>query len=431
MVKVVRIGLICQQTDEAGIEISYEEIKNHLWRLQKQTRELKNKAVQICWDFQNKSQAHFEKNGTYLKEKEVYGKTLRGYLSACLKSNVDLYSSNICTTTDKAFNEFKEAKKEILWGNRSILSYKKNQPLELHNKTIKLFLKDDVYMVTLKLFNKTCLQRINYPYTSVNFKLDVRDNSQKVVLMRCIDGIYKITASKLIYDEKKRRWMLNLGYEFDTKNNEELDPERILGVDLGIHYPICASVYGEHSRFIIEGGEIEEFRRRIEARKFSLQHQGKYCGDGRIGHGRATRCKPIEDIKDKEACFRDTCNHKYSRSLIDYAIKQRCGTIQMEELSGITKNANRFLKNWSYFDLQSKIEYKAKEAGIQVVKISPNYTSQRCSKCGYIASDNRLSQQNFKCLKCQYEANADYNASQNISIKGIDKIIEKEIKCEL
>lgn len=95
----------------------------------------------------------------------------------------------------------------------------------------------------------------------------------------------------------------------------------------------------------------------------------------------------------------------------------------MEDLTGITSDSNRFLKNWSYFDLQTKIEYKAQEAGIKVVYIDPHYTSQRCSKCGYISKDNRTEQALFLCQKCGYKTNADYNASQNIAIKDIDKII--------
>ena len=98
----------------------------------------------------------------------------------------------------------------------------------------------------------------------------------------------------------------------------------------------------------------------------------------------------------------------------------------MEDLTGVTNESNRFLKNWSYYDLQTKIEYKAKEVGIDVVYIKPRYTSQRCSKCGFIDKNNRPVQARFTCLKCGYSENADYNASQNISIKDIDKIIDKE-----
>ena len=37
----------------------------------------------------------------------------------------------------------------------------------------------------------------------MTFRAVVKDKSQRDILERCIDGIYKISASKLIYDKKK------------------------------------------------------------------------------------------------------------------------------------------------------------------------------------------------------------------------------------
>lgn len=109
------------------------------------------------------------------------------------------------------------------------------------------------------------------------------------------------------------------------------------------------------------------------------------------------------------------------------AAKNNCGTIQVEDLEGINTD-NKFLKNWTYYDFQQKIEYKAKEKGIKLLKIKPNYTSQRCSKCGYIHKDNRPDQSTFICQKCGFETLADYNAARNIATKDIEKIIQNELE---
>ena len=120
-------------------------------------------------------------------------------------------------------------------------------------------------------------------------------------------------------------------------------------------------------------------------------------------------------------------------------MKNGYGTIQMEDLTAIKDTSkeeskeeayekHRLLQHWTYYDLQQKIIYKAKEHGIEVVKVDPKYTSQRCSKCGHISPLNRKTQADFKCVSCGYACNADFNASQNLSIKNIDKIIEKTTK---
>ena len=140
--------------------------------------------------------------------------------------------------------------------------------------------------------------------------------------------------------------------------------------------------------------------------------------------------KPVLKIKDKEARFRDTYNHKVSRAIVDFAYKNGCGTIQMEDLTGITKE-HKFLKDWTYFDLQTKIEYKAKEKGIAVVKVPAYYTSQRCSRCGCTCEENvHDNYRRFTCVECGFDADSDYNAAVNIAMKGIGDIIKEERKKE-
>jgi transposase len=51
----------------------------------------------------------------------------------------------------------------------------------------------------------------------------------------------------------------------------------------------------------------------------------------------------------------------------------------------------------------------------RVEKVSPAYTSQRCSACGHIAAESRKSQALFACVACTFACNADVNAARNIA----------------
>ncbi len=51
----------------------------------------------------------------------------------------------------------------------------------------------------------------------------------------------------------------------------------------------------------------------------------------------------------------------------------------------------------------------------RVQKVTPAYTSQRCSACGHLAAGNRKSQAVFACLACAVTLNADVNAARNIA----------------
>lgn len=424
--KVVKIALICDQIDKDGKDVNYNDIYKLLWDLQKQTREAKNKVIRLCWEWSGYSSEYFKTYEEYPKDKEIFGISLRGYLYDRIKGDYNLYSGNLSQSAEITYKEYKNSLKDVLRGDKSIINYRENQPLDIKNKAIQLLYENDNFFVRVALINKDKQKELNFKDCSVRFKLLVKDDSTRTILERCFDEVYTITASKIMYNKKKKQWYINLGYKFTKEIGKTLDKDRILGVDLGVINPLVASVYGSYDRLIIGGGEIDKFRKRVEANKVQMLKQGKYCGDGRIGHGVNTRNKPAYNIEDKISRFRDTVNHKYSKAVVDYAVKNNCGTIQMEDLKGITQNKNeRYLKNWTYFDLQTKIEYKAKALGIEVKYKNPKYTSQRCSKCGHIAEENRPEQKTFKCVKCGFKVNADYNASQNLAIKDIDKIIEQ------
>ena len=437
MVKTAKVYLICRKIAEKGRiteaeDSYYKKVNQVLWELQKQTRIIKNKTIQLCWEWCGFASNYNKQNGEYPKPSAILDyKSLSGYAYDCLKEYSDMQTSNLSGTIRTACTEFENAKKEILMGTKSIIQYKSDQPLELCNSKIQLFYDKDNHEYQVKLFvlSKAGAVKFETGNTAFAFKAVVKDNSTKTILERCIDGIYKISGSKLMYDRKKRMWYLNLCYGFENQNKPKTDPDKILGINLGVAYPIVASVQGEWKRFVIEGGELEHFRASTEARRISMLKQGKVCGDGRIGHGIKARNKPVYRMEDKVARFRNTINHRYSRALVDYAVRNQCGTIQMEDLTGITADANRFMKNWSYYDLQQKIEYKAKEQGISVVYIEPKYTTARCSKCGCIHEENILvKERKFKCIECGFETFQDYNASQNIAVRDIDKVISAELE---
>ena len=53
-----------------------------------------------------------------------------------------------------------------------------------------------------------------------------------------------------------------------------------------------------------------------------------------------------------------------------------------------------------------------------VVAVSPHYTSQICSSCGYKDKANRQTQAQFVCISCGFFHHADTNAAINIVERG-------------
>ena len=287
---------------------------------------------------------------------------------------------------------------------------------------VKIFKNNKDYYIKLGLLSKTFKKQLDIKNGTVIFKLlfDKRLASKQTI-EDIISGRSNYTSSSLVY--KKNKWMLNLGYNYPEETRIDWIEGRTMGVDLGVAKPVVFAFNDNEVHGMIDENEIASFRNQMIARRKSYGRQTKHCADSKIGHGVHKRIEAIEKLNDKEAKFRDRINHQYSRMLVDTAVKYKCKTIQIEDLSGISAD-DTFLKSWPYFDLQNKITYKAAEKGINVVKINPKFTSQRCSKCGYISKENRQTQADFLCKKCGFGLNADWNAAKNISIPGIGDIIK-------
>lgn len=91
-------------------------------------------------------------------------------------------------------------------------------------------------------------------------------------------------------------------------------------------------------------------------------------------------------------------------------------TLNVEKLINVRKGkkTNRYLSSWTYSDIKSKLDNLALENGVRIKELNPTYTSQRCSKCGWTRKSNRKGKW-FICTKCGFAADADSNASFNIS----------------
>ena len=112
----------------------------------------------------------------------------------------------------------------------------------------------------------------------------------------------------------------------------------------------------------------------------------------------------------------DCCKNLYSSGYETISMEDLKNTFAKTKLlvDDIKINQNR--KN-SFLGLSSVKNIFIRVApnyGLSVKLVNPNYTSQKCSKCGCIDKKNRKNQEEFECTKCGYKNNADTNAAINI-----------------
>ncbi len=352
---------------------------------------------------------------------------------------LDIVPSDILTCLNQnIFSTYKNYALEVESGRRTIPNYRKGIPVPFPIKKsgeLQLKRREDgsIYIRMPKGLE-----------WDLSFGRDKSNNSE--IVERVLNGQYDVGNSSIQQAKSGKRFLL-LVVKI-PKESRTLDINRIVGVDLGINVPLYAAL-NDNKYGGISVGSREQFlkmRMRMTAQKRELQRNLRHSTKG--GHGRKQKMQALERLEGKERNWVHLQNHIFSKTIIEYALKNDAGVIQMERLTGFGHNNNDevdegykfLLRYWSFFELQSMIEYKAKAAGIEVRYVDPYHTSQTCSFCGHYEKGQRISQAEFVCKnpECKegkgkqradgtYQGiNADWNAARNIALST--KIVDRKKK---
>jgi IS605 OrfB family transposase len=225
---------------------------------------------------------------------------------------------------------------------------------------------------------------------------------------RYLEG--KITSLTLYYNKKRKKIIAHLTMELPDVPVEE--PSSFLGVDCGIkRVAVCSNDNFYPTNHILA------IKWRYQQLRKELQSKGT----------RSAKRKLMQ-VSGRERRFMTDENRKISKWIC--SMPYTC--IVLENIRGIklltkkkkkvTKKVRRKFGNWSYYQLERFTIERAEKVGKTILFVNPRYTSQRCSRCGYISKNNRPSQSDFFCCECWFELNADLNAARNLSDFGKTEI---------
>ncbi|MDH6137113.1 IS605 OrfB family transposase [Kitasatospora sp. MAA4] len=191
----------------------------------------------------------------------------------------------------------------------------------------------------------------------------------------------------------------------ETPLNE--NPAGFVGVDLGI-----VNIATTSTGYRAAGRALNRHRgRQLDLRK-KLQAKGTKSAK-----------RLLKKRSRKEQRHTANQNHVISKTIVTAAERTGSG-IALEDLTGIRsrvrlrKEQRQQLHSWSFRQLASFVEYKARRAGVPLVYVDPAYTSRQCSECHHVERKNRATQSVFACRACGVMMHADHNASRNIARKG-------------
>src|SRR6266568_9348208 len=256
-----------------------------------------------------------------------------------------------------------------------------------------------------------------FPQSGFSFTHDDRVTlskigSVKMVYHRPIKGTVKTCT---IRRSSTGKWYVSFSCECEPERLPEC-PEQI-GIDVGLKTFASLS----------NGEEIANprFFRKEEKALAKVQRQHSKLAKGTPE--RRKHRQVVARVHERIAFRRDNFTHQESRQIVD-----RFGVICVEDLHVNRMTHNHCLAksiadaSWSEFF--SKLSCKAEEAGRQLVKVNPAYTSQDCSRDPVWGTGNHhrqkmpLSERVYHCPCCLLSMDRDLNAAINICGLGLQAL---------
>ncbi len=184
---------------------------------------------------------------------------------------------------------------------------------------------------------------------------------------------------------------------------------RWIGVDLNTtgHVAVAADPYS---------GKVMKLGKNIQyVHSHSLKNCTKLYKEGKLWK--------LKKLKSRERKRFKSALHAICGQIVSFAESLGSG-IKFERLFSARYSHQKNIsdpfmfsfENESFFSLQRQVEKRAKDRGIPVIYINPEYTSKRCSRCG---SFGRRMRKRFECPHCGFVAHADVNAAFNIAAASL------------
>jgi putative transposase len=221
------------------------------------------------------------------------------------------------------------------------------------------------------------------------------------------------TKNVILKKEPTGKWFAFFQVEEEPKPLPKTN--KVVGIDLGIDgYTIDSDGNKfENPKFIDR--TLDKIKRVQKNISRKVKGSNNY---------KKTKLKLIR-IYDKLNNQKNDFLHKLSRYYInnyDKIILEDLNIKSMVE-NGKCKTLNRHILDGSWRKFINLLLYKAEGAGREVILVNPHYTSKKCSNCGHVVKDLKLSDRIFFCPNCGWKSDRDYNASLNILKSGLGESV--------
>lgn len=222
-----------------------------------------------------------------------------------------------------------------------------------------------------------------------------------------------------------------LSLQVETTITELPKTDKVVGIDLGIADLAITSNGDKYTTFNSDWNNKQAI---AWQRKFSKRKHRALVKVRQYNHNHKDTKLELEDYQNWQRARQTKARYQtnITRQRHDYLHKittelvKTYDVIVIEDLKAknLLKNHNlaSSISNASWYQFRTMLEYKCAWYGKQLVIVSPKYTSQICSNCGFNSGKKSLDVREWTCPHCHKHHDRDINAAVNILNQGLKLI---------
>ena len=333
-------------------------------------------------------------------------------------NGIQIYNENIRRQYDYYCQKFSKQRIVNLVGSiQQTLLSKIKEPNDYQSSSFSLLYKNRETICSDFIYDST---NSLYKYW---YKIDLKNKQNIYIPLQVNDKYHNFNKIR------KQQWIIKpsiKGNKIDVISTKEVKKptfkkfNKVIGIDLNVknNFASCSN----EQVFDYNRTYINEFCKQLK--KFD-----------KIGlkNINSKQKKKLEKLVRKNEWYFKLLIH----DVLDELVEQGITDVVIEDLDSFsasyTRNKefdikysrlNRLLrlsniKNW--------FNQQAEKRGLRIHLTSACYSSQQCPECGYISKDNRPTQEQFKCVNCHHETNADINASKNLELRFTNVLLRSKL----
>ena len=324
-----------------------------------------------------------------------------------LQSKIYAYQSRKKLSTYDLIRQLTDMRKEFKFIKECPIDIQQQSLLNME-KAFSMFFKGKGFPKFKNKYSKQSIKFIQHIHQEHNRIKLPKLGWIKAVTERNVYGkIKNATLSKTVTG----KYYVSITFDtlIDIPNKVKIDESSSVGIDLGIKEYLITSdgEYVNNPKFL----KTSLRKLRIEQRSLAR----KVKGSNNYHKQRIRVAKVNEHIRNQRMYFL----HNLSTRLV-----KENDTLILESLQVKNMVKNRKLSRtisdagWSMF--VEMLKYKSEWFGKNLIQINTFFpSSKKCSVCGNVKKELKLSERTYRCEVCGTELDRDYNASLNIKQEGL------------